>query len=76
MCWFQKKIREWVLKEIEKADSQLLSEIVQSVQHRYAALHPEWETVFLSLPKADTQEREEELEKMIRILREGYQSIP
>lgn len=76
MCWFQKRIRKWIQKEIAKADSQLLSEIEQSVQRRYAALHPEWETVFLSLPKTNAQKRKEELEKMIQLLREEYRSIP
>lgn len=53
----EEKILQNVLKAIEQADDVILSEIVKAVVRRNDRLHPESETVFLSLPREDGEER-------------------
>ena len=58
---------DW-MKAIANADHAMLSEIVQAVIKRYAILHPDWEILFLSLPKHDRKERERILSDVFKIL--------
>ena len=53
-----------VLSGISDADSLELSEIAQAVMKRYAALFPEYEVAFLSLPRNDPEKRFEILRRI------------
>ena len=54
-------------KMLDKADSTELSEVVQTVLHRYDVLFSEEEVVFLSLPKHDQKERQRIIRAVLQI---------
>ena len=60
---------EKVLERIDCADDIELSEIIQSVIRRYGVLHPDWEVMFLYLPRDDPHARHRCVEETIAFLR-------
>ena len=46
-----------LIKTIQLANDEELSQIILEIIARYGALHPDWEVIFLSLPKNDLKER-------------------
>ena len=61
-------ILPYILKFIERTDDQEIQDVIQAVIRRYALAFPDWEVMFLSLPK-DPQKREAQLELTIDFLR-------
>ena len=59
-----------VLKLIRLADDIELSKIILEVITRYGILHPDWEIVFLSLPKDEPEERERCIHAAAAMLRQ------
>ena len=57
------------LKWIENADSLVLNDVLAAVHKRYGYLFPDWEMIFMSLPKMATEERNMELDKMIAVIK-------
>ena len=56
-----------ILSLIESADDYALSQIMQAVVRRYSKVYPDWEVMFLSLPK-DPEERRAQLAQMLEML--------
>ena len=61
-----KNILNQILKFIDQADTNQLSEIVQSIVKRYGQISPDWETSFLSLPKNDPLHRRQIFQSILR----------
>jgi hypothetical protein len=59
-----------VLKIIRLAEDTELSKITLEIIARYGILHPDWEIVFLSLPKDDPEERERCIHAAAAMLRQ------
>ncbi len=59
---------ERLLEQIVQADCNMLNEIMDAVRLRYKTVFPEWEIIYLAIPKQDSQERREQLEAMIHYL--------
>ncbi|MBQ9148043.1 MAG: hypothetical protein IJX69_00570 [Oscillospiraceae bacterium] len=57
-----------VLKQIENADDDAISQIIQAVIRRYKQVYPGWEVVFLSLPLDDAAQRRKQLADLIEFL--------
>lgn len=58
-----------VLRRIEESDDLEISEIIRAVIQRYHVCFPDWEIIFLSLPRNDPQERERGLEELLSLAR-------
>ena len=56
------------LREIEKMGSAELDAILHAVMARHRALFPDWETVYLALPRKDLEMRQMYLKIMIEYL--------
>lgn len=67
---FRTKENDHFLRAIENASDEEITEIIAALIRRYSRLHPEWEILFLSLPKEPTQRRRQ-LELMLEKLHEG-----
>ena len=59
-----------VLSYIEDADCNEIDAIIDAVIHRYCRHHPEWDILFLSLPKEECARRKQ-LERMLEMLKNG-----
>lgn len=57
-----------VLSKIVQADDIEISEIIKAVIRRYEAAYPDWEIIFLSLPKHDPVERCQRIEEALKFL--------
>lgn len=55
----------YVLHRIQKADDTEIQEIISAIIRRYGTKYPDWEVVFLSLPKHDPSYRRETLLSLI-----------
>ena len=64
-----------IIKQIEQADEMQLQEIIDAVMYRYGTLRTDRELAFLSLPK-DLQNRAEELEGVLQLIRTCYEKPP
>lgn len=60
---------EKILDQIEKANQQDLQEMMDSIQERYAQILPQWDILYLALPKEETDERKNLICKALDILR-------
>lgn len=69
MIYRKKKTLNDILKAIEHADDIEINEILNAVTQRYSNVFPEWEVMFLSLPKKDLEERRKILELFVSFLR-------
>ena len=47
-----------MVRKIGAADSEMIDMILDAAMNRKRELYPEWEMVYLALPKNDPQERE------------------
>lgn len=61
--------KQTVLDGIRQASSYELDDMVNAVRQRYAELFPDWEILFLSLPKNDPAERRKCLDETITMLK-------
>ena len=59
-----------VMDRIGHADDIEINEIIQAVIRRYQRVYPDWEVVFLALPKNDPVERKRLLETILNIERQ------
>ena len=64
-----------VLEKISQADSEELGKILQAVRVRYKILFPNWETVYIALPKDNLNVREKLLELTFDDLRKHRDSV-
>ena len=60
-----------VLATIEQADDTQISQIIRAVIRRYGLVFPDWDVLFLSVPK-DPSQRRLQLEHMLEQLKEGH----
>lgn len=60
-----------VLKTIEQADDAQIAQIMKAVVHRYGKAFPDWDILFLSIPKEPTQRRSQ-LEYMLEYLKSHH----
>lgn len=58
----------YVLHRIRKADDTEIQEIISAIIQRYGTKYPDWEVVFLSLPKHDPSYRSETLLSFIEFM--------
>lgn len=58
-----------VLSVIEQADDLQISKIIRAVIRRYGLVFPDWDVLFLSVPKAPEQRRSQ-LERMLEYLKD------
>ena len=56
-----------LIQTIEQADGELVDEIIQALQRRYQKLYPQWEVMFLSVPREDCEERRRILERIFQM---------
>ena len=54
-------LQRYIFWKIEHANDEEISELILAIQRRYDRLHPEWDTILLSLKK-DPKEREQQFE--------------
>lgn len=66
-----KKQMSAITKAIERADDAQISQIIQAVVRRYGLVYPDWDVLFLSLPKEPNQRRIQ-LEFMLEHLKENH----
>ena len=59
---------ENILNQIENANQQQLQEIIDSIQDRYAQILPQWDILYLALPKEDCDERRNLIRKILDAL--------
>lgn len=67
---------EEMLERIKQADLQELDDILCAAEARFKVLVPDWETVYLFLPKNDWQARQKHLEMAVEFLRKHYEPMP
>ena len=60
-----------VLATIEQADDTQISQIIRAVIRRYGLVFPDWDVLFLSIPK-DPSQRRLQLVHMLEQLKEGH----
>ena len=60
------------LKRIGRAEAGELDDILSKIQKRYSEVFPDWETVFMSLPKLDEEARTVELDRMMGFLKKYH----
>lgn len=54
---------------IENASQQELQILMDAIQDRYAQLFPDWDILYMALPKADPQQREHLVNQIIKKIR-------
>ena len=66
---FVRKKRDlpYILNRIKTADDYEISQMILAIVKRYSKVYPDWEVMFLSLPK-DPEERREQLVLMMEML--------
>lgn len=66
---FVRKKRDlpYILNWIKTADDYEISQMILAIVKRYSKVYPDWEVMFLSLPK-DPEERREQLVLMMEML--------
>ena len=62
---------ETVLDWIEQADFRQLQEAMDAIQDRFALLYPQWDILYLALPKNDPPRREALLGKAFGEFKSG-----
>ena len=67
----KQKLFSSVLAAIEQADDTQISQIIRAVIRRYSFIFPDWDVLFLSIPK-DPSQRRLQLEQMLEHLKEGH----
>ena len=60
------------IEEILRADSEALNKISNAVEERYRRLFPDQEVVYLTLPRNNLEERENQLELAVEFLRKHH----
>ena len=63
----RKKTFNEILKFIDQADTNQLSEIIPAIVKRYGQNRPDWEVNFLSLPKNDPVRRQQILQIILQL---------
>ena len=56
-----------ILRRIERADDLEIGEVIQAVIRRYQKIYPEWEAIFLTIPRNDPEERKRIMEMILSI---------
>ena len=69
--WQKRRLFSKLLTAIEQADDTQISQIIHAVIRRYSLVFPDWDVLFLSLPK-DPSQRRLQLEHMLEQLKEGH----
>ena len=64
----QKTTLPQVLEFIRQADDCQVSEIIHTLVARYKEVYPDWEVVFLSLPKNNPTERKNMIQRALYFL--------
>lgn len=62
-------ILKFMLKRIALADSDELDEIIKAVVQRKSVIFPEWESLWVSLPRNDKEARIEQIRQMLQFCR-------
>ena len=57
-----------LLSAIENASDAQIGDIIKAVIRRYKTLFPQWQVVFLSIPRDEAQ-REESIERLLEFLK-------
>ena len=58
-----------VLQKIESADDHEIEQIMDAVRKRFAGAFPDWEVLYISLPKHNEKERQKTLDYLLRYFR-------
>lgn len=58
---------QMLLSAIEQADGCIIDEIIDALRRRYHTLFPDYEIIFLSLPRSDREERKRILELILKM---------
>ena len=58
-----------VISAIEQADDKQIQEVFHAVMRRYRTFYPDWDVIYLAVPKNNMQEREESLDWITKLLR-------
>lgn len=70
MCKDRKILMEEVIKRIEEADTAEIDEVLRAVGQRLRNMFPDWETVYLALPRNNPDERRRILKLVPRMMGE------
>ena len=66
---FKKKVTlAEVLEFVRQADDCQVNEIIDTLIARYKEVHPDWEVIFLSLPKNNPTERKNMIQSALHFL--------
>ena len=65
---------ETILEDIKQADDYEIYEIVTAAMDRYREVYPEWEIMYLAVPKNNPEERKRILEQAFNYLKR-YEQI-
>lgn len=58
-----------LLRHIDRADREQIDRIVDHAMARYQALYPEYDMVYLALPRENTPRRRVEVAKLMQMLK-------
>lgn len=67
----KKCLMKMLLSKIEYADDQEIAQMTQAIIRRYSRVFPDWEIMFLSMPKFDQAERVRTAEYLLASIRES-----
>lgn len=70
ICFTPGEVFDW----IEQADIPQLQEIMDAIQDRYALVYPDWDILYLALPKQDCTQRRDLLKKAYEKLKQADKS--
>ena len=59
-----------LIRFIFHANDTELNQIIHTVNRRYQSIHPDWDIIYLALPKNNPAERERLLQKAISVISE------
>ena len=65
---FHKIMMKYVLKKIENSNEEEIHKIIEAVINRNKTKNPDWEIIFLSISRNDSEARKRQLHALIAFL--------
>jgi hypothetical protein len=65
---FRKVLMKYILRTIYHSDDNEIDAIIKAIINRYRTKHPDWEIIFLSIPKNDLTARKNQLHALMAFL--------
>lgn len=61
-----------ILSKIQQADDNEINEIIDAITQRYSEVYPDWEIMFLALPRHDPDACLRKLEQISNFIKRHY----